>query len=126
MPSEWFANQLKAYQDDPDYQLELLLLDINEQLVLWMNRRGLKRSYLAERLGVSKAFVSKLLNGNTNLTCKTLVRVANAAHLVLNVQLEPRYVRRLQAWQEQAMAPRRKVGLLRSEDEGTDESATAA
>ena len=39
---------------------------------------GMKRSELAERLGTSRAYVTKLLDGQENMTLKTVVRVAAA------------------------------------------------
>jgi len=42
---------------------------------------------LAQRLGVSKAFVTKLLNGNPNLTIKTMVAIAGALECTLLIDI---------------------------------------
>jgi len=98
-PRDWFERRLQEYKDDPEFQTELLLLDINEQIVERMVARGIRRSELAQRLGSSRAFVTQLLNGKPNLTIKTLVQVANALDMAVNVQLRPRYLQHLIDWQ---------------------------
>ena len=57
-----------------------------------MQGQGITRSELAERLGTSRAFVTKLLSSHENLTMKTLVRVANALEMKVELRLRPRPV----------------------------------
>jgi len=90
-PREWFQQKSQQFRDDPGYQTELLLLDINEQIVERMMARGIKRAELARRLGFTRAFVTRLLNGRPNVTLKTLVEVANALDLAIDMRLKPRY-----------------------------------
>ncbi len=78
--------EIAKYQNDPDYQFERLILEVNEQIVTMMEAGQVRRTDLASRLGVSKAYVTKLLNGPENVTLKTLVRVATA----LNARVELR------------------------------------
>ncbi len=52
-----------------------------------MERAGINRTELAEAAGVSPAFVSKVLNGSTNYTLKTMAKLARAAGAVLPVRL---------------------------------------
>ncbi|TAK72259.1 MAG: XRE family transcriptional regulator, partial [Dehalococcoidia bacterium] len=52
--------------------------------------RGVSRAELAERLGTSRAYVTKLLEGQENMTVKTLVRVANALEMKVAMKLVPR------------------------------------
>ncbi len=77
-------------RDTPEWELESLLLDINEGLWAAMQARGVSRSDLAERLGTSRAYVTKLLDGQENMTLKTLVRVANALDMKVATKLVPR------------------------------------
>jgi len=98
-PQQWFERKLQEFRDDPEFQTELLLLDINEQIVERMVARGIRRSELAQKLGSSRAFVTQLLNGKPNLTLKTLVQVAHALGMAVDVQLRPRYLQRLVDWQ---------------------------
>ncbi|MPZ48262.1 MAG: helix-turn-helix domain-containing protein [Dehalococcoidia bacterium] len=92
----WAADELKRFRNDPEFELETLLLDINEQIVAEMVNRGWRRSDLAARLGVSRAFVTKLLGGNGNLTLGTLVKIANALEMKVELGLLPRY---MESWE---------------------------
>lgn len=89
-PSEWFERKLAASKDTPEYELEWLLLDIEEALHTSMEAQGITRSELAERLGTSRAYVTKLLDGQENMTLKTLVRVANALEMKVDAKFVPR------------------------------------
>jgi len=75
------------YHDDPEYILEGLLYDLTEQIVQAMQRQRVSRADLAERLGVSRAYVTQLLRGKPNTTLRTLVRVAAALGLKLQASL---------------------------------------
>lgn len=89
-PAEWFERKLAASKDTPEYELEWLLLDIEEALHTSMETQGITRSELADRLGTSRAFITKLLGGQENLTLKTLVRVANALEMKVDAKFVPR------------------------------------
>ena len=86
----WLGRQVEKHQHSPEYELEWLMLDLNEAVSSGMQRRQLSRSDLAERLGTSRAYVTKLLDGQENMTLKTLVRVANALEMKIAVQLQER------------------------------------
>lgn len=97
---------------DPEVQLEELILDINEQIVERMQASGLRRSDLADRLGTSRAFVTKLLDGHENLTLKTLARVANALEMKVDLRLRPRE-RRAESPKRRAPLPRTRMAAPR-------------
>lgn len=86
---EWFRAELQALQDDPDYLTEGVLLDVTEQIYARMQEHGLRQTDLAECLGVSRAFVSQLLNGKPNMTMRTLVGVAHALGQRVEIRLRP-------------------------------------
>ena len=85
----WFGELLEKYRDDPEALTDELLLDITEQMYVCMRDRGMRPSELAKRLGVSRAFVSQLLNGKPNMTIRTLVGVAHALGQRVTVELRP-------------------------------------
>lgn len=89
-PRDRFHVLLKRFENDPHFIAEALLLDINEQLVRLLEEQGVSRSALAQKLGVSNAYVSKLLNGNENLTIKQLVKIAS----VLGRKIDVAFVRK--------------------------------
>jgi transcriptional regulator with XRE-family HTH domain len=96
----WLEKRVDEHQNTPEYELEWLLLDLNEAIAGGMERASLSRSELAERLGTSRAYVTKLLDGQENMTLKTLVRVANALEMKVDTRFIPR---------EQAARPSKKA-----------------
>lgn len=75
----------------PEYQFEKVLLDITEDIYELMQDRGITKSYLAERLGKSKPWVTKLLSGDQNMTVKTLTNVFwELGDTITKIQHEPR------------------------------------
>ena len=86
---EKLRRELENAADDPDFVYERLLLDVNERIVSVMERAGVKKADLAERLGTSRAYVSRLLGGPENVTLRTLVRVAMALESRVEVNVRP-------------------------------------
>lgn len=76
--AEWFRAKLAEFKDDPEFVLEGVVLDTTEQICKRMDEIGITRAELAQRLGVSRQYVTKLLNGKPNLTLKSLVDIAMA------------------------------------------------
>jgi len=87
--SSWAEQELKGLERDPEYELEKLLLDVNEAIVERMHMLALRKVDLAKMLGVSRAWVTKLLNGNENVTLATLIRVANVLGVQVAIDLVP-------------------------------------
>ncbi len=76
-----FAQAMKT----PGYRLEALKLEITESLYLAMEERKITRAELAKRMGTSRAYITKLLQGDANFTLETLDRIAQA----LGCKLQP-------------------------------------
>ena len=60
------------------FQQEHLVVEITELMCKTMKERNIKRGELAERLDKSKGRVSQILNGETNLTLRTVADVFTA------------------------------------------------
>lgn len=86
---KWFKEKLDQFKDDVEFLTEKTILDFTEQVVASMEAQGISRAELAKRLGVSKAFITKLLNGNPNLTIKTMVSLSKTLHCDLDIELCP-------------------------------------
>src|SRR4029079_17159482 len=82
-------DEMEAHPD-PEWDLYGVLLDVTEEIARGLIARSMKRSELAERLGTSRAYVTKLLDGQENMTLKTLVRVANALEMKVDTRFIPR------------------------------------
>lgn len=75
-------------QDDAAGE-ERAALDITGEIYGRMEALGLTKSQLAERLGTSPAYVTKILGGEANFTLKTMARLARALDARLSVRMVP-------------------------------------
>ena len=95
---KWFQEKLDNFREDNDYYAEELILDLTEQIISMMTKLGLTRTELAGRLGVSKAHVTKLLNGNTNITLKTMTVLARSLGCDVTIDLCPRDIQLIKVY----------------------------
>jgi transcriptional regulator with XRE-family HTH domain len=65
----------KEAENTADYQLETVVIDLTEQICEIMEAKGISRADLARKLGKSRAWVTKVLRGDQNLTLKTVVDI---------------------------------------------------
>lgn len=86
----WLENKIDNWANEPGYLAEEKILLFSEKIVLKMEQKKCNRAQLASNLGKSKAFVTKLLNGNTNMTIKTMVEVGQALDCELLIDLYPK------------------------------------
>jgi transcriptional regulator with XRE-family HTH domain len=74
-------------------------IDFAEDLWELMERRGVSRAQLAERIGSSAAYVTKALRGDANFTIESMVKLVRALDGQLTVHVgaaedKPKYPRR--------------------------------
>jgi plasmid maintenance system antidote protein VapI len=70
-------------------EIEYCKLEAVEELLQFMKREGIKRSELAERMGVPPSRITKMLDGSENLTIATLVRAGRAVGGELKIRFQP-------------------------------------
>ncbi len=63
---------------DPEEVAERLALEITEEIVRLMERRGMTRERLATAMDVTPTFVSRMLNATPAMTLQTIARCAVA------------------------------------------------
>ena len=85
---KWFKDMLKSFEKDFDFRLETIILDITENISKRMKEKNINRTKLSRLLNVSPAAVTKILNGNSNFTLKTLLSLVDALELDLNVSFK--------------------------------------
>lgn len=59
-----------------EYFIEKIQNDFFRLAAEYMNKYDLNQTQLAERLGVSKGYVSQILNGDTNFSLKKLIEIS--------------------------------------------------
>ena len=73
---------------NPEYLQEWLVINLSEDILAIMEEENLSRSDLAARLGVSRQYVTKLINRTPNLTLRSLAEIAAALGRQVTVRLE--------------------------------------
>ena len=92
---------LDQFASDPEelrlFQHDRLIVAVTELICEEMKKRGCKRSELASALGKSKSYVSQCLDGERNLTLRTIADMLTALGLRMTVSAEPMYAMRAEA-----------------------------
>src|SRR3989441_6467712 len=92
---KWFKDELQTVRKTFEYRLEKILIQLGEDICRLMRDQQISRAEVAERLGVSRAYVTKGLNGNPNLTIKTLLKLSDALGRELAISFFPNPDRKL-------------------------------
>jgi transcriptional regulator with XRE-family HTH domain len=82
---KWFGDLLESFAADLDFHFESLLLDLTESISRKMKEKNINRTQLAELLKISPPAVTKILNGSSNFKLRTLLSIADALDLGLEV-----------------------------------------
>jgi transcriptional regulator with XRE-family HTH domain len=77
---------LKEYKYDSDFIYEGLILDISTQLKKLMEKKGLKKKQLAEKMNVEPSYITKIFSGN-NISLKTLAKVLAAMEVDATISI---------------------------------------
>jgi transcriptional regulator with XRE-family HTH domain len=71
------------------YRAEGASVRFTEDLVALMKTSGLTRTALAEKIGSSPAYITKILRGDTNFTLDSMVKIATALGCELTIGMKP-------------------------------------
>jgi transcriptional regulator with XRE-family HTH domain len=85
---KWFAEILDSYKNDFEFRLEGLIFELTEQINLRLKKNKISRKQFAEDLNVKPAAVSKILNGNSNFTIRTLLSMADVLKTELTIEFK--------------------------------------
>jgi transcriptional regulator with XRE-family HTH domain len=79
---EEFATRIEQTET---FDMEAAKLDVSEHVFLMMERQGVSKAKLAQRMGKSRAYVTRMLQGNANFTLESLVKIARALDCRLDI-----------------------------------------
>jgi len=79
---------LKAARKTHEYRAEGAYIEFTNAMVTRMREVRVSRSELARKIGVSPAYISKLLRGATNFTLDTMVKIAHALNCEFRCHLK--------------------------------------
>lgn len=65
-----------------------LLSTIKSSLLKYMEKKNISRSELADKLGMSKSYVTNIFNRGGDITLGTLVKLAAALNLEIEIQFK--------------------------------------
>ncbi len=71
------------------YRAEGASIRFTEDVVAHMKSSGLTRTALAEKIGASPAYITKILRGDTNFTLDSMVKIATALGCELTISMRP-------------------------------------
>ncbi len=83
----WFDDILAEHDEDPEIVLYEILLDVTEKICKSMQERDISQTELADRLGVSRQYVSRFLNTPSNTTLKSIIEFAMALDMDVEITL---------------------------------------
>ncbi len=84
-----FVSLEEEFEDDPDYALLRAADRVVDRICIAMDEQGVSQSELARRLGVSRQHVCAFIADPGNPTLKTIVEMAHALGLRVNIELTP-------------------------------------
>lgn len=68
-------NHLTQYEGDLDFLYEQWILRINDQICEIMKSQGITKEILAEKMGVKKGYITRILNGLPNMNLRLLTKI---------------------------------------------------
>jgi transcriptional regulator with XRE-family HTH domain len=90
MKKKSFKELFNQAKSRDTYWVASLILDFTEGLHRIMEVNEVSRSELARRLGVSPAYITKVLRGNVNFTLDSMVRLVMAVGGEVSLQVGPK------------------------------------
>lgn len=85
----WFDDHLASARREPAYWSYLTSLEFIDAIVAEMDEQGVNGAELARRMGTSRAWVSRVLAGQCNLTMASMGKLAYALGMTVSTTLEP-------------------------------------
>lgn len=64
-----------------EYWFETLQNDIYRMVAEYIKKEGINQTQLAEKIGVSKSYISQIMNGNFNYTLKKMIELSLAMNI---------------------------------------------
>ena len=88
-PSE-YRRQLKELEASDSYWANGVAEQFVAALERVMNVRGISKAELAKLAGVSAPYITRVMNGNANLSMQSMAKLAKALGSVVHVHIAPR------------------------------------
>ena len=83
------AKRMKRKSFAQAYEEASYLLDIGVAIASVREKIGFSQNELAKKIGTTQSVISRIENGNQNLTLMMLAKIADVLHCELSMQLKP-------------------------------------
>ncbi|HEX6865074.1 MAG TPA: helix-turn-helix transcriptional regulator [Thermoanaerobaculia bacterium] len=83
-----FKDLIQDAKSRDDYWIEDAILQFTMRLHEQMQKQGISKTELASRIGASQPYITRILKGRDNLTIATMVKLARAVGLKVQISLE--------------------------------------
>ena len=85
-----YGQLLKKTRQSLTYWTQIAKRDFTDDLLRWMEQRQVSQARLAELVGVSPQYITKVLRTNANLTIETMTKLGMALGCQLRIHLADR------------------------------------
>jgi len=85
-----YGDLLKRTRRSLAYWVQIAKRDFTDDLLRWMEERGVNQARLAEMLNVSPQFITKVMRTNANLTIETMTKLALALDCQVRIHIADR------------------------------------
>ncbi len=85
--AEWYKELKERLKQTPEYQAESIAFDIAIFISEYLKKLNMTQNELAQRLNVSRSYISQILRGKTNMTILTMAKLANVLNLKLDISI---------------------------------------
>jgi transcriptional regulator with XRE-family HTH domain len=89
MAKTYFEELFSNNDNERIYQQESLIVEITETVYELMQRKGMKKKDLAEKLNVSQSQITQLLDGSANMQLRTISDILFTLGSKLKLEIEP-------------------------------------
>lgn len=111
-----YIDFIKQAEKSDEYWAETIISDFTEEVCRLMDKRGINRTKLANKINSSPAYITKVLRGNANFTLTTMTKLARALGAVVRVHLAPENV--VVRWEDKHISTDSKIDIfLQPEDQ---------
>ena len=84
-----YTDFLTESENSIEYWTETIISDFTSEICRVMEEKNISRTALAEKIGASPAYVTKVLRGNINFTLATMTKLARALGMIVRIHLAP-------------------------------------
>lgn len=82
-----YIDFFKQTEESNEHWTEIAISDFTDEIFCLMEEKGINRTELADKIGSSSAYITKVLRGNVNFTLATMTKLARALGTVVRVHL---------------------------------------